>query len=420
MKITNPLCRHAKGVIISALFAMGVNGTAYANQHIHSLSALERQNNQRQIQQEYVKDNPRTSDRKLVFEKVSQNVYIAKNYGANAGLVVGDDALLLIETKDMREQSSDKLVEAIRRISDKPIKYVINTHSHFDHSGGNAYFARLGATVIAQENYRYTPIAHQLRFDKKLSLTVGDEEVVAYHTPSHTLDSTIIYLPNSNVLFMGDNYSSSWLLYEGANGVSEFRQTMDLALTLANDKTIVVPGHGELSRRKDLLKSMQAKSALRQRLGDLYAKGWTVKQMSEDRKTQSILATYQGVDNDGKAVHLRTIQDVLDADYIKSFGAVNSRLNDYTGHYKTTSGKVTEIVVVDGKLIAREEGTFIAQLKPVSNTLFDLVGFPYTQGEQIEFVKDKSGKIQSLKLKVPNRFVMNHWLIQGPRIKERM
>jgi len=402
----------ALSVVVTVL-PISVNAT----ESLQSLNAVERQKNQLAIQYEYTKDNPITSNKSIVFNKIAQNIYLAKYYGANAGLVVGKHGLLLIESKGMLEEGAKKLLAAVRKISDKPIKYVINTHSHFDHSGGNSFFAQKGAIVIAQENYRFTPIAHHLRFDKKLTLTMGSEEIIAYHAPSHTLDSTIIHLPNSNVIFMGDNFSSSWLLYEGANGGSGYRKTMDLALSLTDSRTIIVPGHGELGYVDGLIKNDKAKSAFRQKIGQLLAKGWTVKQISEDKAAQDILKSYQGVKNDGSPVHLKKIQDIIDANFIEPIVISKALQNKYVGQYKMTSGKVVEVVKADGKLIARMEGSFIAQLKAMSTTRFDLVGFPYTQGETIEFTDNRGDNTLALTIKIPESFVMNYWLEEGTGIK---
>jgi len=424
MKILKYLCQNVLNTLQlkSIRTALSVVVTvlpisAYAIEPLHSLNAVERQTNQLAIQYEYTKDNPITSNKSIVFNKIAQNIYVAKYYGANAGLVVGKHGLLLIESKGMLEEGAQKLFAAVRKISDKPIKYVINTHSHFDHSGGNAFFAKKGAIVIAQENYRFTPIAHHLRFDKTFSLTMGNEEVVAYHAPSHTLDSTIIHLPNSNVIFMGDNFSSSWLLYEGANGGSGYRKSMDLALSLTDSKTIVVPGHGELSHVDDLIKNDKAKSAFRQRVGQLFAKGWTVKQISEDKTSQDILKDYQGVKNDGSPIHLKKIQDIIDGNFIEPIFISKALQNKYVGQYKMESEKFIEIVNVDEKLIARMDGSFIAQLKAMSTTRFDFVGFPYTQGETIEFTDNRLDKTLTLTIKIPDKFVMNYWLEEGTGIK---
>lgn len=424
MKILKYLCQgvlktlQAKSIrtalsVVVTLLSISV----YATEPLHSFNGVERQKNQLAIQYEYTKDNPIKSNKPIVFNKIAQNIYLAKYYGANAGLVVGKHGLLLIESKGMLEEGAQKLLAAVRKISDKPIKYVINTHSHFDHSGGNAFFAQKGAIVIAQENYRFTPIAHHLRFDKTLSLTMGSEDVVAYHAPSHTLDSTIIHLPNSNVIFMGDNFSSSWLLYEGANGRSGYRKTMELALSLTDRKTIVVPGHGELSHVDGLIKNDKAKSAFRQKVGQLFAKGWTVKQISEDKAAQDILKDYQGVKNDGSPIHLKKIQDIIDANFIEPIVISKALQNKYVGQYKMVSGKIIEIVNVDEKLIARMDGSFIAQLKAMSTTRFDLVGFPYTQGEYIEFTDNSIDIPLALTIKIPEKFVMNYWLEEGMGIK---
>ena len=383
-----------------------------------SMTVSERLLNQLAIQQENIKNNPRNIEGPLKVTKLSANLYLFEGHGANSGLVVGDDALLLIDSKEIRNAASEQLLKAVRQISNKPIRYVINTHSHFDHAGGNAYFAQLGATIIAQENYRYTPIAHHLRFDKQFSMTLGDEEIIAYHTPTHTLDSTIIYLPKSNVLFMGDNFSSSWLLYEGAHGMAGYQETHDKALSLVDNKTLIVPGHGTVGKRPDLLRSTQAKEAFSQQIGKLHKQGKPVKEMAIDKPLQRILSDYEGIEPNDTPVHLRSIQDVLDGNFMTAENLPDALLASYTGHYEMGEQQVIEVVLDNGQLVAREDGQFIARLQPITATRFDMVGFPYTQGEQIEFIKNDAGKVDRLAMAVPNRFVMNYWLKAGERVRK--
>ena len=393
-------------------FAFGVSAHS-----TNQLSNQQRIQHQLDVQYENIKDDPIKSEEPLKFNKLRDNVFIAKGEGANSALVVGEDALLLIETKGMRPHTSQKLLTAIREISDKPIKFVLNTHSHFDHSGGNAFFAKLGATVIAQENYQYTPISHQLRFKDKFSISFGGQTVTAYHVPVHTVDSTIIHLPESNLLFMGDNFSSKWLLYEGANGKRDLHQAMKLAMSLIDQHTLVVPGHGEVSNYNSLKRSLAAKDAFRERVSSLYKRGLSVKQIANDKTTQEILTEYEGIKNEGHPVHLRSIQDVIDANLAESGRKALVQPDKYTGQYQLPDGNTLSVVFEEGTLVLRHDGYFTAQLRPISHDTFDLVGFPYTQNEQVQFTSDSVLGKRSLTLQVPNRFVMNYWLLAGTAVE---
>jgi len=403
-----------KGVLFLIFLSSAVGVSAHSTNQLSNQQRIQHQVN---IQHENIKDDPIRSEDPLKFNKLRDNIFIAKGEGANSALVVGEDALLLIETKGMRPHTSQKLLAAIREISDKPIKFVLNTHSHFDHSGGNAFFAKLGTTVIAQENYQYTPISHQLRFKDKFSLSFGGQTITAYHVPVHTVDSTIIHLPESNLLFMGDNFSSKWLLYEGANGERALHQAMDLAISLINEDTLVVPGHGDVSNYNSLKRSLVAKDAFRERVSSLYKKGLNVKQIANDKTTQEILTEYEGIKNEGHPVHLRSIQDVIDANLAESGRKTIVQPEKFTGQYQLPDGNTLNVVFEEGALVLRHDGYFTAQLRPVSRDIFDLVGFPYTQNEQVQFFTDPISGKRSLTLQVPNRFVMNYWLLAGTAVE---
>jgi cyclase len=198
------------------------------------------------------------------------------SFGANAGIVIGRDGIVVIDTL-ISAKEAKKLIKDIRAVSDKPIKYVINTHMHLDHTFGNCEFAKLGATIIAsadgksemksyaepalkkasayglsEKDLDGTGICNpSLTFEKKMEVDLGDRTVELVHPGrSHTEGSIIVFVPDQKALFAGDilftNYHPN-LIYADIDG-----WVKALDFILAMDAATIVPGHGPVSSKKDV------------------------------------------------------------------------------------------------------------------------------------------------------------------------
>jgi len=160
----------------------------------------------------------------ISIEQVTENIYVLFGSGGNIGILAGEDGVIMID--DQYAPLSDKIEVAIQTISDHPVKYLLNTHWHGDHTGGNANFASKGATIIAHENVRERLSKDQnikafnrtvkaapeaawpvLTFSDKMSLFANGEDIMAIHVHNaHTDGDALMYFPNSNVIHMGDTY----------------------------------------------------------------------------------------------------------------------------------------------------------------------------------------------------------------------
>ncbi|GBF34805.1 cyclase [Desulfocucumis palustris] len=216
--------------------------------------------------------------------KVADNVYAfiapsdgpADSYGANAGVVIGNNGIAVVDTL-MSAKNATRFINDIRSISDKPIKYVINTHYHMDHTFGNAEFAKIGATIISQENARqnmekYLPyeLAHfqnfgltqdevegttiaypTVTFQNKMGLDLGDQEIqLIYPGPSHTDGNILVYVPKAKVLFAADILVTDYYPMLGDADINEWVKALDFINTL--NVTSIIPGHGPISTPKDV------------------------------------------------------------------------------------------------------------------------------------------------------------------------
>jgi cyclase len=205
--------------------------------------------------------------------QLSDTIYMLRGRGGNVGISTGEDGLYIID--DQIQPITDPLLQAIREISDKPIRFVINTHYHGDHVGGNETIGGTGAVIIAHDNIRKRMTTEQvsifmndatppypkgalpvLTFNDRMSLHLNGESATAHYVAhGHTDGDSIIHFPASNVIHMGDMYFNG--LYpdvdlDAGGAIQGVIEAADLALSLADRSTHIIPGHGPLATRQDL------------------------------------------------------------------------------------------------------------------------------------------------------------------------
>lgn len=200
----------------------------------------------------------------------------AHSFAANAGIVIGRDGVLVVDTL-ISAKEGERFLADIRKVTSRPIKYVVNTHTHLDHALGNCVFAKLGAAVIAHDadraflakngaailtnagNYGLkaedmagTEISlPSLSFSERLAIDLGGVEVQLLRSaPSHTAGSLVVYLPKEKLLFSGDILFTDFHPFLADGDFTGWIKTIDNLLVMDVDK--IVPGHGPLSTKKDL------------------------------------------------------------------------------------------------------------------------------------------------------------------------
>jgi len=214
-------------------------------------------------------------DKKVEFEtfQLSDTVYMLKGRGGNVGISTGEDGLYIID--DQVRPITSQLLQAIRKISNKPIRFVINTHYHADHVGGNESIGDAGAVIISHDNIRKRMTTSQvnifqknttppyakdalpvLTFNDRMSLHLNGESVTAYYVAEgHTDGDSIIHFPGSNVIHMGDMYFNGLYPYvdlDAGGAIQGMIKAADLALSMSDDATRIIPGHGPLAMTEEL------------------------------------------------------------------------------------------------------------------------------------------------------------------------
>lgn len=297
-------------------------------------------------------------------------LYGGMGQGASVGVSVGDDGILLVDA--MVEDSNDRLLEAVREISDRPIRYVINTHGDFDHSGGNTFFAGQGATIISQDEVRFGSSYRQLTFADHLTLRFNGDDMEAHHVVSHSPSDAVIYFRQANVLFLGDTYTTNWLPTFNTGGMSGQFEAIDLALSLADDDTVVVPGHGDVSDRRGLLAYRERCGEFLTRVRELRDQGVASQEMPKDPKLAEIVAFFgrQRPDPIPEDRIVRQIDRTLSSDLVSAFPLSRERLQDFTGRYAVDGEPDVEIVIRGELLVLRQLDGFIVDLIPLSETEF--------------------------------------------------
>lgn len=231
--------------------------------------------------------------------KLADNFYTLEGQGGMIGALVGPDGVFMVDSQFA--PLTEKIVAAIKQISDRPIKFLVNTHQHPDHTGGNENFAKLGVTVISRDELRgrlaattgrgaVPPAAlPMLTYKGAITLHMNGEEVRLIPVPAaHTDGDTMIHFVKANVLMPGDFYRSvQYPNIDRANGGSlkGMLDGFNTIIEIANPSTKIVPGHGGVVDEKAVAEHRDMTIALRDRVAALIKKGQTQEQIVASKPT---------------------------------------------------------------------------------------------------------------------------------------
>ena len=194
------------------------------------------------------------SDIEMIVHPVNKNVSYIEGRGGNIGVIYGEDGILLID--DQYAPLTEKIIEAISNFSSEPIRFIINTHMHPDHTGGNENFGKRGALIVGHENVRsqmkvagYDQTPPFVTFSKDVNFHINDENIHVFKVPNaHTNNDSFIKFTNANVIHTGDVFRSESYPYIDANNGGSFLGTIEvyeLLISLCDENTKIIPGHGK-------------------------------------------------------------------------------------------------------------------------------------------------------------------------------
>jgi len=220
-------------------------------------------------------------------EKVADNVFMLIGVGGNIGVSAGKDCVLMIDTS--YAPLTDKIKAAIATVSSKSIQYVVNTHWHHDHTGGNENFVKAGAVMVAHENVRKRLSTEQfikllnktvpplpesalpvITFSQDVTFHLNGNEIFIFHIArAHSDGDAIVYFKKSNVIHMGDIYFNGMYPFidlSAGGSINGMISAVERILLLCDRNTKVIPGHGHLSNKAELEEYLKMLVAVRDRV----------------------------------------------------------------------------------------------------------------------------------------------------------
>ena len=239
-------------------------------------------------------------------QPAGRGVHMLTGSGGNIALAVGDDFAFLVD--DQFAPLTAKILAAVRGVTDKPVRFLVNTHWHGDHAGGNENMAKAGVILVAHDNVRTRLSTEQfialfntrvppsprgalpvVTFVESVTFHLGNETVHVVHVPpAHTDGDAIVHFAQANTIHMGDNYFFGRFPFVDLENGGSFEgviRAVDIAMGYTNDSTRIIPGHGPMATRADLKKYRDVLVQVRDRVAALIRQGKTKEQVIAAKPT---------------------------------------------------------------------------------------------------------------------------------------
>jgi cyclase len=233
-------------------------------------------------------------------EMIAPNLYVLFGVGGNIGVSVGEDAVFVID--DQYGPMAPKIAAAIKQITDKPVKFVINTHWHGDHTGGNEAMGKAGAIIVAHDNVRKRMSSEQfisllawkvppspaialpaVTFSSDATFHLNGDEIYVFHAArAHTDGDAIVQFRKANVIHMGDNFFNGLYPFIDTSSGGHPDGVIAVAnrvMELADANTKIIPGHGPVTNKAELKVLRDMLVTVTMRVKAMLKKGKTLKEI---------------------------------------------------------------------------------------------------------------------------------------------
>lgn len=238
--------------------------------------------------------------------RAAEGIYMLSGKGGNLGVSVGDDGVFLID--DQFAPLTDRILAAIGKLSDKPVRFVLNTHWHPDHTGSNENLGTGGAVIVSHENVRkrlsvdnYIELFRMhstatgtaglpvITFNDAMTFHFNGDDIVIRHVANaHTDGDSIVHFKKANVIHTGDTCFSGMYPFidHGSGGsASGYIATVNTVLGMADDTTVIIPGHGDITNRRELLAWRDMLQTVHDRVTDGIRNNRTLEQIQAAKPT---------------------------------------------------------------------------------------------------------------------------------------
>lgn len=194
---------------------------------------------------------------------VADGIHVIQGRGGNIGVSVGADGVFMID--DQFAPATQAILDQIKTVTDQPVRFLVNTHFHRDHTGGNENLGKAGVLIFAHDNVRVRLLAGDapraalpvVTFNDATTFHMNGQTVRVFHTANaHTDGDAMIHFQEANVIHMGDTFFNGFYPFIDANSggsVAGVFRTIDTVLALADDDTVIIPGHGPVGDKADLI-----------------------------------------------------------------------------------------------------------------------------------------------------------------------
>lgn len=243
----------------------------------------------------------------ITTQKVNRNIYMLSGKGGNIGLFIGKNNVLMID--DKFPEHTENITKKITELTPKPVKYLINTHYHFDHTGGNVNLGKSGAIIVAHKNIRERLSTDQfikffdvkmpatpteglpvITFTQDINFHLDNEDInVTHHPHAHTDGDAIIHFKNANIVHTGDIYFNGMYPFidvnAGGSASGVIKAATDMLL-LMDSTTKIIPGHGPISNIEEFKNYINMLKTIHNNIKKLVDEGKNLQQIVNAKPTR--------------------------------------------------------------------------------------------------------------------------------------